>query len=223
VIPAFETLRSNDRTPLRGQSKARRGTERTQLECGGQDRPVVTTRGNMRPGDLRFVIRVGSRAGNAARRLGQLHRITLYPSFLLRPSSSSSSRPSPPFYPVSYTLRYYDPCLRLNCTHIFSSALPCSFSLSQNASPSTKYRLCPGSVQTSFYTLDKLYTNVIPKDILVFLQERPTDPRRPSKGSVFLTALLLASYLVSHRQGHRGALGSPRRQGKVRSDRTSQD
>jgi hypothetical protein len=162
VIPAFETLRSNDRTPLRGQSKARRGTERTQLECGGQDRPVVTTRGNMRPGDLRFVIRVGSRAGNAARRLGQLHRITLYPSFLFRPSSSSSS-PLPPF--LSHLV--YFPLLRS-----MSQAKLCAYILfrfavlilfSQNASPSAKYRLCPGSVLTSFYTLDKLSTNVIPR------------------------------------------------------------
>ena len=168
------------------------------------------------------MIRVGSRAGNAARRLGQLHRITHSVSL---PHFSSVHPPPPPplppFNPVSYTFCYYDPCLRLNCTHIFSSALPCSLSV-RTLRPPPNIDFVQGLFRL-LSTLDILYANYIPKDILVFLQEHPTDHRQPSKGSVFLTTLLLCSYLMSHRQGHRGALGSPRCQGKVRSDRTSQD
>ena len=125
------------------------------------------------------MIRVGSRAGNAARRLGQLHRITHSVSL---PHFSSVHPPPPlpplpPFNPISYTFRYYDPCLRLNCTHIFSSALPCSLSMSERFALrqiSTLSRVC-----LDFFLL-KIYFMRITSQRISWYSSRST---RPTTGS----------------------------------------
>ena len=155
-IKRYATLIFDERrsSPHRESYVARRAPRKargTKPLMIGQSSPAVII---IRAGD--FEIRdpgEGSRAGNAAQRESEVgpashHSLCIPPSFLFRTSSSSSSPPSPQSIP-SPTADVSGKIVR-----IYYPPLCLAHSLAQNAPPSAKYRLCSGSVLTSFYTLD---------------------------------------------------------------------
>lgn len=98
--------------------------------------------------------------------MGQLHRIThsvCIPSLI-----SLSNRPTlpllPPLPPIdpSSILSLITTDVSGQIVRTYSLPLCHTHSLSQNASPSAKYRLCPGSVQSFFYMLDFLLYDLFP-------------------------------------------------------------